>query len=66
MAITKHISLFFVVLTACAAPAGGHGDELAQVAGGGTGDGIVARPAVTASQVFIGAENQTLSAFALR
>ncbi|MBW2464796.1 MAG: PQQ-binding-like beta-propeller repeat protein [Deltaproteobacteria bacterium] len=38
----------------------------APVAGGGTGDGIVARPAVSSSQVFIGAENQTLTAFALR
>jgi len=45
---------------------GGYARFRAQVAGGGRGDGIVARPAVTSTLVFIGAENQTLTAFALR
>jgi outer membrane protein assembly factor BamB len=35
------------------------------VAGGGTGDGIVAAPALSSERIYVGAENQTLTAFAL-
>lgn len=45
---------------------GGQPRWRAQVSGGGTADGVTAPPILTATRVYVGAENQSLTAFTLR